>query len=118
MEYVLLALVLAVIGYYLHQGYAEATRPPPTLRDSGGGIMEPVCGKCQARLVTVTRKQGGGLATVAAIALGLLGLIVLLANWIAGLVVLLLAGLVHQAGKPTVTVLTCPACGQDDRILR
>lgn len=118
MEYVLLAMVLAFIGYYLHKGYAEATRPPPTLRDGGGGIMEPVCGKCHARLVTVTRKQGGGLAAVIAMVLGLFGLAALLANWIAGLAVILLAAIVHHLGKPSVTILTCPACGQDDRILR
>lgn len=118
MEYILLALILAAIAYYIHQGYSEATRPPPTLRDAGAGIMEPICARCHARLMPVTRKQGGGLADVLAIGLGILAVIVLLAHLLAGLALLGIAVLVHYLGKSTVTVLTCPACGQDDRILR
>ena len=118
MEYVLLAMVIATIGYYLHQGYHDATRPPPTLRDIGGGIMQPVCARCHAKLVPVARKQGGGLADVLAIGLGILGVVVLIAHLLAGLALLALAALVHYAGKSAITVLTCPACGQDDRILR
>lgn len=118
MEYVLLAMVITTFGYYLYQGYSDATRPPPTLRDSGGGIMVPVCARCHAKLVPIARKQGGGLADVLAIGLGILGIVVLLAHLIAGLALLALAIVIHYAGKSAVTVLTCPACGQIDRTLR
>lgn len=118
MEYVLLAMVIATFGYYLYQGYSDATRPPPTLRDSGGGIMEPVCARCHAKLVPITRKQGGGVADVFALGLGILALAVLIAHLLAGIVLLALAVGVHYLGKSAVTVLTCPACGQDDRTLR
>jgi len=117
MEYVLLSMVIAVIGYYLYQGYADATRAPPALREVNG-VRQPICARCQAQLIAVTRKQGGGLADVAAIVLGLLGVVVLLAHWIAGAVILLLALLLHFAGKSTVTALVCPACGQEDRLIR
>jgi len=118
MEYVLLAMVIATFGYYLHQGYSDATRPPSTLRDSGGGIMEPVCAKCHAKLVPIARKQGGGLADVLAIGLGILGITVMIAHLIAGLALLALAVGAHYLGKSSIIVMTCPACGQIDRTLR
>lgn len=118
MEYVLLALVIATIGYYIAQGWREETRPAPPLRDVGHGVKVPVCPQCKVPLITRQRKTGSGRAGLLALLVGGMALALLLVHLIAGLVGLALAVLIHLAGKSQETVLTCPACGADARILR
>lgn len=112
------ALVAIWIVYIIWQGYqAEATKKPITLKDGGQGIMEPVCPQCQARLVTVTRPASNWAADVFSMIFGLAGVVLILFNWIAGGITLILAIIIALAGKGKTTVLTCPACGQDARTI-
>lgn len=62
-------------------------------------------------------KTTGAIALVTALLAGLLGLVLLLANWIVGAVVLILALLIAAAGTRQQTALTCPACRTDARLL-
>lgn len=109
--------LLAWAGWQIYQGYLNEQRPPLTLRDNGSGIMEPVCAHCQTRLVSVNRKTGSGAAGLFALLIGLVGIVVFLFHWLAGLVVIGLAVLINHAGKGQETVLTCPACGQEAKRL-
>ncbi len=117
MEWFLLALILSFIGYHIYVGYQRETTPPVPLKDNGTGIMEPVCAACQAKLITITRDQGGGLSTTFARLFGVIGVVTLLFTPIVGVIVLILAVLIAIAGKSRQTVLTCPACGKDARII-
>lgn len=118
MGYFIGALVLAWLFFVVYQGYVEQPKPPLTLKDAGGGIMEPVCAHCQTRLVSVSRKTQSGFVAAFAMLLGLVGAAVfLLFHWIAGSITIILAVIIHQAGKGTRSVLTCPACGRDAKTL-
>ncbi len=118
MEYVLLAMVVATIGYYIVQGFKEETRPAPPMRDVGNGVKVPVCPKCQAQLVTVQRKGEAGLAGVLALLVGAVSVALMFVHILAGLVGIIVAVLIHLAGRTRETVLTCPACGTDARVIR
>ena len=115
--YVVLAMILAWIGFRVWEGYQRETAKPLPMRDGGNGIMEPVCPRCQSRLMPVQRKQGGGVAGVLALLVGAFGAVLLIYNIIAAAVVIVVALLINQAGKSFCTVLTCPACGQDAKTL-
>ena len=115
--YVILAMIVAYIGFRIWEGYKRETAKPLPLRDAGNGIMQPVCPRCHTGLVMLQRKDGSGLAGVLALLVGLFGLVLLLINWIAGGVVIVIALLINMAGKSTANVLTCPACGHDAKTL-
>lgn len=115
--WVVLAMVLAWVGFTMYEGYRRETAPPLPMADNGHGMREPVCPTCQARLVTVTRSARGPVA-------GLLGwgviagaMLAMLFSWLAGLLLLLLGVVVLLAGKTQATVLMCPACRADVRSL-
>lgn len=115
--WVILILVVAWAANQIWQGYRRETAPPLTMSDNGHGVMDPVCPRCQARLVAVQRSTSSGLASALAILIGLAGIILILFNWIAGGVIIILAILIHMAGREKQTALTCPACRTDARIL-
>lgn len=115
--YLVLLAVLAYIGYWAWRGYHEAESPALPMRDTGNGVMEPVCPYCNARLITITRRSGSGLLGVLAILLGVVGFVLLLVNWIAGGIMLIFAVLLGMAGKSNNNVLTCPACSKYQKII-
>lgn len=116
--WVVLALVLAWVGFTLFDGYRRETAPPLPMADNGHGMREPVCPTCQARLVTVTRASRGPVAGLFGWGVVVAGALLAMAlNWLAGLLVLLLGAVVLLAGKTQATVLMCPACGVDVRRL-
>lgn len=80
-------------------------------------MKEPICPHCQARLVTVTRNNNSGIVATLAILVGMSGLVLILFHWIIGGIVLIIALLINAASKGKQTVLTCPACRTDARIL-
>lgn len=117
MEYFIGTLVIIWILYILHQGYAREMRPPLTLRDTGNGIKEPVCSRCQTRLVAVNRSKSNWAADVFSVLFGLVGVVLILFNWIVGGIILILAVIIALSGKGRITVLICPACGTTERRL-
>jgi hypothetical protein len=117
MDYVIGLLILGWVGYIIAQGYMRENAPPLTMADNGHGVMEPICPECNARLVTITRSTGSGIAGGLALVVGLAGFVLFLFNWIAGGIVLILAILINMAGKGKKTVLACPSCQTDIRTL-
>jgi len=115
--FVILAMFIAYMGFQIWQGYRRETTPPLPLRDTGNGIMQPVCPRCHAGLVTLQRKESSSLVSVLAFLVGVIGIGLILINWLAGGVVIIVALLINMAGKSTATVLTCPACGHDAKTL-
>lgn len=117
MEWIVGAIMIAIVVYPIWQGYQRETKPTMELRDNGQGFKEPVCKKCEVKLVTVSRETSSGLADLLAMAIGFIGLVLFLWNIVAGIIVLIFAALVHVIGKGKRTALTCPVCGQDASIL-
>jgi hypothetical protein len=120
MEWIIGAIMIAVVLYPIWQGYRQESSPrPPSieLQDDGHGIMEPVCPHCRTKLVSITRQTESWIAAILALLFGLVGVVLLLFNWIAGGVTLILAIIINMVGKGKQTALTCPVCGKDARIL-
>lgn len=118
MEYFIGGLVIAWVIYIIYQGYQDETAPPLTMKDDGHGIMVPVCARCSARLVTVDRKAPGGMRYIVGALLIVLGVASILFNIAAGIILMIVGALLVWWGKPTIRVLSCPACGTDAKILR
>ena len=93
-------------------------QPQPPTVDNGHGAKEPVCAHCSTRLVVLTRDGGIGFLSIVGgiVAIGGVGVLIL-ANWLAGGVMILIGVVLAQLGKSTETVLTCPGCGKDAKTL-
>lgn len=114
----ILVVVLAWLSYQIYQGFKAESAPPLTMADNGHGLKEPICSACQARLVTITRDVRGTLGGLVAGVFILGGLVALvLVNWLAGLVAMLLGVVIYAASKRRETVLHCPSCRTDVRRL-
>lgn len=116
--YALLAGLVAWAAYQIIDGYHQGDPPPLTTVDDGQGGQTPICAHCRTRLVTLQRRASLSLAGVLGGLLVFGGLLTLLFNWLAGLLLIGLGALLAHFGRGTRTVLTCPACGTDARILR
>ena len=112
-------LILAFVGYKIWEGYHEEMRPPPLMVDNGHGAKEPVCAHCSTRLVVLTRNSSVGFLSIVGGLVAIVGVgVLILVNWLAGGVMILIGVLVAHLGKSTDTVLTCPSCGKDAKTLR
>ncbi len=115
---ILFLIVGAWIAHILWRGYQDENRPPMRLADNGHGTKEPICGRCQTRLLAVQRQSNSLAAQLIAWLFILGGLIALIAvNWLAGMISILLGVVIYRTGKHSETVLTCPACGMDAKRL-
>lgn len=114
----ILILLIAWAGNLIYQGYREETAKPLPMKDMGNGVMEPICPQCHARLVSLQRKEQNALASIVSWLLILSGIFaVLFVHWIVGLVITAIGIIVNVSGHTQHTVLTCPACGADAKIL-
>jgi hypothetical protein len=119
MGYIILALVVAWAAFVIRQGNTQENAPPLTMADNGHGMNVPVCSQCRAGLVTLNRTADNPLIKLVAVAFGVGGIAAMLFfNIIAGMVALILSVILNYASKSKQTVLTCPACGKDARILQ
>jgi uncharacterized protein YbaR (Trm112 family) len=115
-----LGVVVLWLLYMLHRYYQIKTRipdPPIPMRDTGNGVMQPVCPECQVTLVTLTRETGAAAESVTVWILALLGLGLLLVAPIFGILTLILAAIVGMNKKTRQSVLSCPVCGKDFKTL-
>lgn len=114
---ILFLAVAAWVIYQIIQGFNSENAPPIPMVDTGGGIREPVCPKCSVRLIVISRDTRSTAVGVFGMLVGLLGLVLILFNWLVGGIILILAILISMAGKKKQTVLTCPSCGNDARVM-
>lgn len=115
---ILFLAVVAWIVYQVMQGFNDENAPKKVqMMDLGGGVREPVCITCKTRLVPVYRDARSGASSMLSVLVGLVGVIVILFNWMLGGIALIIAILIAIVGKKKQTVLTCPSCGQDAKVL-
>lgn len=114
---ILFLAVAAWVIYQIIQGFAGENAPPIPMVDTGSGVREPVCPQCSVRLIVISRDTRSITASVLAKLVGLSGLVLILFNWGAGGILLILAILISMVGKKKQTVLTCPSCGNDVRVM-
>jgi len=115
--YVMLFMIVAWIAFRIWEGFMRPNAEPLPMRDGGNGIMEPVCPFCDARLVALQRRRHSLPVGVLAWLMLLIGIVLFLFHWLAGLAMIVVAILINLAGKSAQTVLACPACGTDVKTL-
>ncbi len=108
---IVLAIIAIWVGYQIRKGYLEEINPSVEMRKDEVGLMVPVCKKCQARLVAVTKSTGSGVASFIAVVIGIFGIGILFFNIILGILVFIVAILIGMSGRGSETILKCPSCG-------
>ena len=81
--------------------------PPATL----------VCASCKTVLVPVQKRKALSLSGLVSVVIFLAGLLTMLANFIVGAFVVIVALLIGMAGGNKKTVMVCPSCGAEGRSL-
>jgi len=75
------------------------------------------CSKCNVALVPIEKKKAVSLAGVVSVFLFLIGIASAFANVIVGILIMILALIIGAVGRGKKTIMVCPECGEQGRVL-